>query len=857
MKRFMKTSFLSLVLAVCLIAGMISPMQTQAAEKAKTKRAIAIVFDNSGSMYDGEKAWCRAIYAMEVFAAMMNEGDTLQIYPMWPIEVNGSYYEKDGKPLTISSRSDVAKIRDIFTPDAIPGYSKPINTGTPIDTIEYAAEGIESVRADEKWLIVLTDGTRFHDDDGSLLSESETKAALEERLGHYLPSMNIQYLGITVGGGRIQAPSVSVNSEYVYRADVAEKSDEVLSKLTQICNAIFGRDTLNASGEKVSFDVSMSKLIVFVQGQNIKNVSLKDSSGKEIPMAEAAYSPHYSEKGRTKKTFQVDDQLSGTIATYGALPEGEYTISYNGNAKDVQVYYEPDVDLAVRLLNADGEVADPEELCSGDYFLEYGMVDKDGNWTTSALLGKTDYSIGYKLNGKTETATATSGGRIPLTLNKDDKLEADTIKVQYLSGYVIYKSGADLGWPLGGFVVNATPVGNLKMTAQANTDMRLLTLEESTFADVTLNYEGEPLTGEALQRTSLTAEVEDGNVGTEIVRTETGYTVKLKYPGTAGETQCGPCKIKLKATFTTEEDQTAKDSETIEFNITNDIYQFDARLSADGTYYLLSDVKNHGKTFTLHLTKDGGSFSPEEMDAMNLLVELEGVAYTAEKQRDTSSYLITLQGNSELKTGKYKLTATATTGDQFRLQAEDSMKFKIALYPAWVPWLIGFLILLALFILIMIYRNTKVLPYEMRVTSDGPFTLGSMRVEDDVHFKYEGRGKKTGRLTIQSPEVVGRNESCGLVLQLRANCPRKMKGEMTAEVISVRPLAGDNVKIDIGDREFKVLHGKFGLAGDSEVSDQYAFSIGPRCDVSVNDRVPNPRGGGMITMILNAIIECR
>lgn len=80
---------------------------------------------------------------------------------------------------------------------------------------------------------------------------------------------------------------------------------------------------------------------------------------------------------------------------------------------------------------------------------------------------------------------------------------------------------------------------------------------------------------------------------------------------------------------------------------------------------------------------------------------------------------------------------------------------------------------------------------------------------------------------------------------------------MTAEVISVRPLAGDNVKIDIGDREFKVLHGKFGLAGDSEVSDQYAFSIGPRCDVSVNDRVPNPRGGGMITMILNAIIECR
>jgi hypothetical protein len=40
-------------------------MTTSYAAKADSSRAIAIVFDNSGSMYDaGDQAWCRATYAM-------------------------------------------------------------------------------------------------------------------------------------------------------------------------------------------------------------------------------------------------------------------------------------------------------------------------------------------------------------------------------------------------------------------------------------------------------------------------------------------------------------------------------------------------------------------------------------------------------------------------------------------------------------------------------------------------------------------------------------------------------------------------------------------------------------------------
>lgn len=71
---------------------------TQAAEvKAGTTRAIYVVFDNSGSMYGpGNKAWSQAIYAMEVFAAMMNfdSGDQMKIFPMHDVTTDGSETSK-------------------------------------------------------------------------------------------------------------------------------------------------------------------------------------------------------------------------------------------------------------------------------------------------------------------------------------------------------------------------------------------------------------------------------------------------------------------------------------------------------------------------------------------------------------------------------------------------------------------------------------------------------------------------------------------------------------------------------------------------------------------------------------------
>lgn len=63
---------LSLCMSALLVTAMFFGLLigTDAAKNQKNYD-IAIAFDNSGSMYDN-RAWCRAKYAMEIFASMLD-----------------------------------------------------------------------------------------------------------------------------------------------------------------------------------------------------------------------------------------------------------------------------------------------------------------------------------------------------------------------------------------------------------------------------------------------------------------------------------------------------------------------------------------------------------------------------------------------------------------------------------------------------------------------------------------------------------------------------------------------------------------------------------------------------------------
>lgn len=79
----MKKSICGLLVCVLLCSFFASMALANAS--SEPSRMINVVYDDSGSMYRTDSVvdtWCQAKYSMEVFAAMLGEKDTLNVYYM-------------------------------------------------------------------------------------------------------------------------------------------------------------------------------------------------------------------------------------------------------------------------------------------------------------------------------------------------------------------------------------------------------------------------------------------------------------------------------------------------------------------------------------------------------------------------------------------------------------------------------------------------------------------------------------------------------------------------------------------------------------------------------------------------------
>ena len=487
------------LLTVVLLCALMLPMASPAGaagQKQNTNRTIAIVFDNSGSMYHlGESMdrWCRATYAMEVFASMLNAGDKLLIYPMWGINTDGSNNEvyTDTNPLLINGPEQAATVRKIFTPNPL---------GTPITTIDNAYSGLQGESGD-KWLIVLTDGTSFHTGkNGPVMGKDETERALSDKLSGMSRDVNVLYLGI---GADAAAPNISAQG-MVSDVKLAADSAEVLSKLTEMCNLIFGRDTLPAShlqGKDMKLDVSISKLIVFVQGDNVSGLQVTAGAGTSIGTPKSSRDTKYSEKGSNEDEL-VDTSLQGMIVTYDGVAIGDYKIEFNGTADSIEVYYEPDVDMVFTFTDENGREVPPDQLYEGNYRITYGMMDGiTGQYTESPLLGKTVYDGSYTINGvETPIHAEDKGGEVQVPLKEGDEFDC-RMTVTYLSGYQITKEGSEFGLPT---FVTPRPAGDFALQVSGGqTSYEINALESGAPFRVEAFYDGQKLTGDELKAVAL------------------------------------------------------------------------------------------------------------------------------------------------------------------------------------------------------------------------------------------------------------------------------------------------------------------------------------------------------------------
>lgn len=836
-----------LLSCLLLMSGMGLSALAANVTKETTSRAIGIVFDNSGSMYMNQnKAWCRATYAIEVFASMMNEGDVLQVYPMYPVEVGGVTYNSTDNPFAISGGEDTSVIQTMYSP---------YGGDTPIETIGDARDGLNKLSADEKWLIVLTDGAEFYENEEPLGEGDPTKLRLEEVLTEYNRDMNVLYLGIdtVTAAEKVEAviPEVADNGAYQYHSARAANSADTLTRLTEMCNMIFGRDLLKGAGSKLELDVSMRKLILFVQGTNISNVTLTDESGKSVGRPSLEYSPRYGELGvgslredgapYTKWTY--DDSLSGYIAVYDTeLDAGTYKLGYSGDVTSVNVYYEPDVNLKATLTDSFGTVLTAgAELYPGTYNINYTLVDKYGNTTTSKLLGSTRYVVTYSVNGEEKVVRTNESGQIQLELAAGDVLDGK-INVTYLSGYSITKSAKDFNWPSGGFKIVARPAGALALQVTGGQDSYLLNRVEEGVYDLSLTYKEEPLTGAQLDSSELALAVDGGNLAYDLKRTDTGYTVALKHAGDAADTLCGPYTLRVAARFTDEFGVTAT-SDQISIPFTVEDVGFTLSMDVDGgREYVISKLPE-SEPIVVTLAIDGKPLTDEQLAAVTLTADGEGLTLEQERLPGQSAFAVRVVGDDNAQKGRYDLTFRAETHDPVgrSVTAEDDTGVKLRTLPAWIPIVIAIAILLLLFLLIWLYLSMKVLPKKITVNAaQTAFIVDGDTVNGAAKCSYSGGGKRSGSLQVSTPSYSGNPLiKGGFNLSLAAVSPRRVKSSRRRVMVTGVNVTNSTalqsltigthslVKMDEGDSVMWMFDSK--QVPSSNVATQFEMGGKPSC----------------------------
>lgn len=555
---------LLVVLSVVLSSILIVPLTANASTVTKNEKSydIAVVFDNSGSMYinPGIKNWSRAKYAMEIFASMLNyDKDKLHIFPMWEVTCDGSKPTSGGSfaPIEIGSKSDIDKITKMFTPKA---------SGTPYEPVKEAYDYLSKSGLDEKWLIVLTDGEfkyETRDQQGEILITN-----IEERLSSLASEdIKIQYLGFAEAN---KINGNEANNFFVKMSSGTSLKDDIVD----ICNSIFQRSVLPANrlnGQKLNLDLSMKNIIVFAQGANAKVSSLKSGDGKEVGITLDSGQRKYSEYGAANyPNALVDDTLAGQVVTFDSCPKGEYTLSY-ADADIIQVFYEPDVDIEVTVTDSEGQVIDASsELTAGEYTITSRIIDgTTGEDVTNHELMGNDVKIKTYVKTSEDSDYTEYDNGAAITFNPNDDVEI-YIEGEYLEKYKISsKDDPDLSWLSNIHIKDADLHFNIEAVAEQNW-YKLKDHDEWKPIRINVTFDGEPMTDEQVKNIQLDLSTsKELKFRYEVIPGESAYYVYIAQDenGDYVEPSTGKYKLKVNASYTDEFGEAHSADDSVSFEI--------------------------------------------------------------------------------------------------------------------------------------------------------------------------------------------------------------------------------------------------------------------------------------------------
>lgn len=389
------------------------------ADTYEVSRVINLVYDDSTSMiiddYTGKPVdrWCQAKYGMEVFAAMLGSRDTLNIFCM-----SDYYYGTGGINMTLrgsdGAEKNVDKVHNMLTKA---GW-------TPFAAVTAAEEDLRNRDADEKWLVILTDG------------EFQNRP---RDLNSYFAGRNddtkVMFIGLSD-----TVDNITQNEQQGIYFSQAHDSREILGILTDAANRIFNSNKLTVSRDgSFSFDLPMSELVVFAQGKNVAINGITDSAGNRLSGEIGQVSVRYSEKATSNSAYKESDtvvakNLTGKIATFrGDYGVGNYKLDVTG-AETVEIYYRPNVDIGLILTDSSGfEVTSLQKLEAGEYTVDFSFVKKgtEERVPESPLLGDVVYKASMSNNGA-ELGEIKSGQKI--------KLDEGDVTMDASATYLVYNT---------------------------------------------------------------------------------------------------------------------------------------------------------------------------------------------------------------------------------------------------------------------------------------------------------------------------------------------------------------------------------------------------------------------------------
>ena len=377
-------------------------------ESPETKH-INLVVDDSGSMFrDADTKqlldrWSFAKYSLEVFAALMGAGDSLDVYLL-------SSFARDGNrqpSISLQGRQTQEEINQIRA-------TQFEGSGTPYEAVTRANADLADRSVDQNWLVILTDG-QFRES-GNPVENARVQQDLESFLTSQQEA-NRQF-GIAFLALGDEAPNLEALTGKGLVFAQAENSRDLLTTMGSFANRIFGRNKVEIpSSGQWSSDLDLEEIIVFAQGSDVEVGAATTNAGSVVPQTKV----DVSWVENKEITFPNDDterpipntELQGQVATFGGIARGNVDFDI-ANAATVEVFYRPQVNFGAQLTNSDGEVQE-DKVVAGPHTLDFGFLSDDCEFVNdSPLLNAGNFSAAVYQDGELVAEGLQPGDQVDL-----------------------------------------------------------------------------------------------------------------------------------------------------------------------------------------------------------------------------------------------------------------------------------------------------------------------------------------------------------------------------------------------------------------------------------------------------------